>query len=155
MQSWLNIPKDADGNSIYTGPYKNTPAGVAAYKKAVSCSKDNRTITFTLNKSIADFNYLATYGVISPIQAKKDSGEKYDLKPQATGPYKIVENSKTQLRMVRNKYWSKASDPVRTPYPDEVILTFGLDEEIIDQIMLEDSIPNAINFDGPTSYQPR
>ncbi|MEK6648418.1 MAG: ABC transporter substrate-binding protein [Actinomycetota bacterium] len=149
LQSWLNIPKDADGNSIYTGPYKNTPAGVAAYKKAVSCSKDNRTITFTLNKSIADFNYLATYGVISPIQAKKDSGEKYDLKPQATGPYKIVENSKTQLRMVRNKYWSKASDPVRTPYPDEVVLTFGLDEEIIDQIMLEDSIPNAINFDGP------
>jgi peptide/nickel transport system substrate-binding protein len=149
LLSWLDIPKDADGNSIYVGPYKSTKAAQAAYNKAVSCSADHRTITFQLNKSIADFNYLATYGVISPIQPKKDTGDKYDLWPQATGPYKIVENSKTQLRMVRNSNWSKASDPIRTPYPDEVIIQFGLDEEVIDQIMLEDTIPSAINFGGP------
>ena len=149
LQAWLDIPKDKDGNSIYTGPYKSTKAGQAAFNKAVSCSPDNRTITFQLNKSVADFNYLATYGVISPIQKKKDTGDKYTLNPQATGPYKIVENSKTQLRMVRNAQWSKASDPVRTPYPDEVIIQFGLDEEVIDQIMLEDTIPTAMNFGGP------
>ena len=147
--TWLDIPKDADGNSIYTGPYKNTPAGVKAFNKAVACSKDNRTITFTLNKSIADFNYLATYGVISPVQKSKDTGDKYDLLPQSTGPYKIVENSDTQLKMVRNKYWTKASDPVRTPYPDEVVILYGMDEEVIDQLMLEDTIPTAINFGGP------
>ena len=147
--TWLDIPQDADGNSIYTGPYKNTPAGVKAFNKAVACSKDNRTITFTLNKSIADFNYLATYGVISPVQKSKDTGDKYDLNPQSTGPYKIVENSDTQLKMVRNKYWSKASDPVRTPYPDEVVILYGMDEEVIDQLMLEDTIPTAINFGGP------
>ena len=147
--SWLDIPKDASGNSIYTGPYKNTPAGVKAFNKAVACSKDNRTITFTLNKSIADFNYLATYGVISPVQKSKDTGDKYDLNPQSTGPYKIVENSDTQLKMVRNKYWSKASDPVRTPYPDEVVILYGMDEEVIDQLMLNDSLPSAINFGGP------
>ncbi len=147
--SWLDIPKDAEGNSIYTGPYTATAEGTKAFNKAVACSKDNRTITFTLNKSIADFNYLATYGVISPIQKKKDTGDKYDLNPQATGPYKIVENSDTQLRMVRNKNWSKASDPVRTPYPDEVIILYGLDEEVIDQMMLEDTLPSAINFGGP------
>jgi peptide/nickel transport system substrate-binding protein len=149
LLSWLDIPKDKDGNSIYVGPYKSTKEAQAAYNKAVSCSKDNRTITFQLNKSIADFNYLATYGVISPIQKKMDTGDKYDLLPQATGPYKIVQNDKTQLRMVRNKYWSKATDPFRTPYPDEVIIQFGLDEEVIDQIMLEDTIPTAINFGGP------
>ncbi|MFM7623271.1 MAG: ABC transporter substrate-binding protein [Actinomycetota bacterium] len=147
--SWLDIPKDADGNSIYTGPYKNTPAGVKAFNKAVACSPDNRTITFTLNKSVADFNYLGTYGVISPVQKKKDTGDKYDLNPQSTGPYKIVENSDTQLKMVRNKYWSKASDPVRTPYPDEVVILYGMDEEVIDQLMLEDTLPEAMNFGGP------
>jgi len=104
LVSWLDIPKDKDGNSIFTGPYKSTPEGIAAFNKAVTCSKDNRTITFNLNKSIADFNYLATYGVISPVQKSKDTGDAYDLNPQATGPYKIVENSKTQLRLVRNKY---------------------------------------------------
>jgi peptide/nickel transport system substrate-binding protein len=149
LLTWLDIPKDKDGNSIYAGPYKGSKAGQAAFNKAVSCSKDNRTITFQLNKSIADFNYLATYGVISPIQKKKDTGDKYDLNPQATGPYKIVENSKTQLRMVRNSNWSKSSDTVRTPYPDEVVIQFGLDEEVIDQIMLEDTIPTAMNFGGP------
>jgi peptide/nickel transport system substrate-binding protein len=149
LLSWLDIPKDKDGNSIYVGPYKSTKEAQAAYNKAVSCSKDNRTITFQLNKSIADFNYLATYGVISPIQKKMDTGDKYDLLPQATGPYKIVQNDKTQLRMVRNKYWSKATDGFRTPYPDEVIIQFGLDEEVIDQIMLGDTIPTAINFGGP------
>ena len=149
LQAWLDIPKDKDGNSIYVGPYKSTKAAQAAFNKAVSCSGDNRTITFNLNKSIADFNYLATYGVISPVQKKKDTGDKYDLNPQATGPYKIVENSANQLRMVRNSQWSKASDPVRTPYPDEVIIQFGLDEEVIDQIMLEDTIPTAMNFGGP------
>ena len=147
--TWLDIPTDKDGASIYTGPYKNTPAGVKAFNKAVACSKDNRTITFTLNKSIADFNYLATYGVISPVQKSKDTGDKYDLNPQSTGPYKIVENSDTQLKMVRNKYWSKASDPVRTPYPDEVVILYGMDEQVIDQLMLEDTIPTAINFGGP------
>jgi peptide/nickel transport system substrate-binding protein len=147
LVSWLDIPKNADGTSTYTGPYKNTPAGVAAFNKAVTCS--GRTITFNLNKSIADFNYLATYGVISPVQKKKDTGDKYDLNPQATGPYKIVENSNTQLRMVRNAKWNRSSDTVRTPYPDEVIIQFGLDEEVIDQIILEDSIPNAVNFGGP------
>ena len=149
LLSWLDIPKDAKGNSIFQGPYKKDSVGLKAFKKAVSCSKDNRTITFNLNKSVADFNYLATYGTISPIQAKKDTGDKYDLWPQATGPYKIVENSATQLKMVRNAKWSKASDPIRTPYPDEVIIQYGLDEEVIDQIMLEDTIKTAVNFDGP------
>lgn len=149
LQAWLDIPKDADGNSIFKGPYKKDAVGLAAFKKAVSCSKDNRTITFKLNKSVADFNYLATYGVISPVQAKKDTGDKYDLRPQSTGPYKIVENSKTQLKLVRNSKWSKASDPVRTPYPDEVVIMFGFDEEVTDQIMLEDTIPTAVNFGGP------
>jgi peptide/nickel transport system substrate-binding protein len=149
LLAWLDIPKDKDGNSIYAGPYKGTKAGQAAFNKAVSCSKDNRTITFQLNKSVADFNYLATYGVISPVQKKKDTGDKYTLNPQSTGPYKIVENSANQLRMIRNSNWSKASDTVRTPYPDEVIIQFGLDEEVIDQIMLEDTIPTAMNFGGP------
>ena len=92
---------------------------------------------------------MGTYGVISPVQKSKDTGDKYDLNPQSTGPYKIVENSYTQLKMVRNKYLSKASDPVRTPYPDEVVILYGMDEEVIDQLMLEDSLPAAMNFGGP------
>ena len=151
LQVWLDIPKAADGTSVFKGPYVKDAAGLAAFHKAVSCSADHRTITFNLNKSVADFNYLATYGVISPIQAKLDKGDKYDLRPQSTGPYKIAENSKTQLKLVRNSKWTKASDPVRTPYPDEIVLMFGYDEEVIDQIILGDTIPTAVDFDEPLS----
>ncbi len=146
---WLDIPKDADGNSIYTGPYKNTPAGVAAYNKAVTCDRTNRIITFHLNTSVADFNYFATYGAISPVQKAKDNGDQYDIRPQATGPYKIASNTKEALVLVRNKYWSKATDKVRTPYPDRIELRFGIDEQVRDQIMLNNSIPSAVNFGNP------
>ena len=144
LNSWLDL-----GGVTYKGPYANDSAGQAAFDKAVTCSKDDRTITFNLNKSVADFNYLATYGVISPIQQKLDKGDSYDLRPQATGPYKIAENTKNQLKLVRNTKWNKSSDPVRTPYPDEIVMKFGLDEQVMDEIMLNDTMWNAVNFDGP------
>ncbi|HUW78759.1 MAG TPA: ABC transporter substrate-binding protein [Candidatus Nanopelagicaceae bacterium] len=146
---WLDIPVDSSGNSIYTGPYKNTPAGVAAYDKAVTCDASNRTITFNLNTSVADFNYFATYGSISPIQKSKDTGDAYDLRPQATGPYKILSNTKESLILVRNSEWSQASDSVRTPYPNRIELRFGLDEQVRDQMMLSNSIPSSVNFANP------
>jgi len=144
LQQWLDL-----GKVEYKGPYAKDAAGQAAFDKAVTCSADNRTITFNLNKSVADFNYLATYGVISPVQAKLDKGDAYDLRPQATGPYKIAENTTNQLKLVRNPKWNKASDSIRTPYPDEVVMKFGLDEQVIDQVFLNDTMWNAVNFGGP------
>jgi peptide/nickel transport system substrate-binding protein len=146
---WLDIPKDSNGDSIYKGPYKSDPTGQAAYDKAVTCSKDQRTITFHLNTSVADFNYFATYGAISPVQKSKDNGDQYDVRPQATGPYKILSNTKQALTLVRNSKWKQATDKVRTPYPDRVELRFGLDEQVIDQLILNNSIPGAVNFDPP------
>ncbi len=142
--NWLDT-----GSVTYPGPYKATAEQQAAFDKAVECSKDHRTITFHLKQSVGDFNYLATYPVISPVQKSVDNGDKYDLRPQATGPYKIKENSKAKLLLVRNPKWNQASDPIRTPYPDQVVIQFGMDQELMDQIILSDSLPNAMNFDGP------
>ncbi|OIQ86895.1 bacterial extracellular solute-binding protein, family 5 middle [mine drainage metagenome] len=146
---WLDIPKDATGAPIYKGPYVADPVGQAAYDKAVTCDSTGRTITFNLNTSVADFNYFATYGAISPVQKSKDTGDAYDLRPQSTGPYKILSNTKEALTLVRNDKWSQSSDKVRTPYPNRVELRFGIDEQVRDQMMLANSIPNAVNFDNP------
>ena len=146
---WLDIPKDAKGDPIYKGPYKSDPVGQAAYDRAVTCDATNRIITFHLNTSVADFNYFATYGAISPIQKAKDNGDQYDIRPQSTGPYKILSNTKDSLVLDRNKNWTQSSDMVRTPYPDRVELRFGLDEQVRDQIMLSNSIPSAVNFLNP------
>lgn len=141
----LDIPKDADGTSSYKGPYKGT--GQALYDKAVSCK--GNTITFKLSRSVADFNYALTYPAFAPVKKSKDTGDKYDLKPFASGPYKIASYKIGEsLTLERNPKWKKSSDPVRTPYPDTVELRFGVAQEVRDQIFLQDSIPNAINFDG-------
>ncbi|MEI6868201.1 MAG: ABC transporter substrate-binding protein [Actinomycetes bacterium] len=145
--SMLNIPNNKDGSSQYAGPYKKT--GQALFDKAVTCSKDNMTITFNLGHSVADFNYAASYPAFGPVKASKDTGDKYDLKPMASGPYKIAKYTiNGEMDLVRNSNWSKATDIVRPAYPDNVTVRFGLDSNVIDQIMLTDSIPNTVNLDG-------
>jgi peptide/nickel transport system substrate-binding protein len=141
----LDIPKDKDGSSAYKGPYKKT--GQALFDKAVSCS--GNTITFKLNRSFADFNYALTYPAGAPVKASKDTGDKYDLRPFANGPYKIASYKiGDQMELVRNDKWKKSSDTVRTPYPDNIVIRFGLAEDVRDAIMLEDQIPNTASLDA-------
>lgn len=140
----LDIPLAAGGSSIYKGPYKKT--GQEAFDKAVTCS--GSTITFNLNRSFADFNYAMTYPAGAPVKASKDTGEKYDLRPFSNGPYKIQSYKiGDQMKLVRNAKWAKSSDTIRTPYPDYLVVRFGLAEDVRDQIILNDQIPNTINMD--------
>ena len=141
----LDIPKNADGSSKYAGPYKKT--GQALFDKAVSCK--GNTVTFKLNRPFADFNYALTYPAGAPVKKSKDTGDKYDLRPFSNGPYKIAAYKiGDEMHLVRNSAWSKASDGFRTPYPDDIVVRFGLAEDVRDQIILEDQIPNTINLDA-------
>lgn len=140
----LDIPMDAKGKSAYAGPYKKT--GQELYDKAVTCS--GNTITMHLNKPVGDFNYFGSYPAVSPVKQSADNGDKYDLKPMGTGPYMIASfKAGDKLDLVRNKYWDKKTDAIRPAYPNEVILRFGLSEDVRDQIFLKDSQPNAVNYD--------
>ena len=122
--AYLDIPYDADGTSAYKGPYKGTAAQQALFDKAVTCSADGKTITFHLNKPVADFNYTVTLG-FSPVPKAADTGETYGVAkpPVASGPY-MVESYTTgnggKMVLVRNPKWSQASDPYRTAVPGQV-----------------------------------
>ena len=143
----FKIAKLADGSSAYKGPYVKT--GQDLYDKAVVCSKDGKTITFHLNRTVGDFNYAMTYPSFSPVKKSKDTGDKYDMRPFSDGPYKIQKYKiNDEMILVRNAKWNKASDPFRTPYPDQIIVKFGMDEDVRDMITMKDSIPNGINMDG-------
>ena len=145
--AWLDIPKAADGSSAYKGPYKKT--GQALFDKAVTCSKDNRTITFNLARTVPDFNYFMTYPAAGPVPQAKDTGDKYDLHPVSNGPYMIKKYAiNDEMILVRNPNWKKSSDPFRTPYPDDIVVKFGMDEDVRDQIDMENQIPNGINMDN-------
>ena len=147
--SMLDIPSATDGSSVYKGPYATEGNDVAAFDKAVTCSEDNKTITFNLSRPVADFNYTATYLSFSPVPKAKDTGDLYDLAPVSSGPYKIEKyQPKDEMVLVRNENWSKDSDPIRNAFPDKIVVRFGVAEEVRDQIILSDSEPNAFSLDG-------
>ena len=122
----------------YPGPYKATAEEQAAFDKAVSC--DGKTITFNLSVPVADFNYTTTLLAFSPVPKAADTGEKYDLHPVASGPYKIESYTiGKSLVLVRNENWSKDSDPIRSANPDSFVYEFGLDEAVMDERMIKDA----------------
>ncbi|HYN56394.1 MAG TPA: ABC transporter substrate-binding protein [Motilibacterales bacterium] len=136
--SLLDIPKDDDGTSAYKGPYDG--AGQELFDKAVACSEDNKTITFTLANPAADFNYTTTLTAFSPVPKAADTGEKYDDVVVSSGPYKVEEYTKgTSLTLVRNDQWDQATDDYRKAYPDKVEFKFAVPLSVSSQRLIADS----------------
>ncbi len=139
--AYLDIPTNSDGSSKYPGPYTATASEQAMFDRAVVC--DGNTITFHLNRPVADFNYTVTLGfaaVPNPIDHPGvDDGEKYDQHPWSDGPY-VIDSLTTGLGggliLKRNPNWSAASDPYRPAYPDEWDVEFGIDPSVLDQRLM-------------------
>jgi peptide/nickel transport system substrate-binding protein len=145
----LDIPSAEDGSSVYKGPYTTKDNDTAAYDKAVTCSADNKTITFNLKRAVGDFNYTTTYLSFGPVPKALDKGDAYDMAPVSSGPYKIEKyKSKDEMVLVRNTNWDKKSDPIRNAYPDRIVVRFGLAEEVRDQLVLNDSEKNSMSLDS-------
>lgn len=137
--AYLDIPSATDGSSEYKGPY--TGVGQDLYDKAVTCSADGKTISFHLNKPIADFNYTVTLG-FSPVPKAADTGETYGTAtpPVSSGPYKVdsyTTGNGGKMLLSRNENWDQASDPYRIPYPDKWEVDFGIDPKVIDQRIMQ------------------
>lgn len=140
--SLLDIPKESDGSSVYKGPYSGE--GQAEYDKAVTCSDDNKTITFNLVRASSDFNYTTTLLSFSPVPKAADTGEKYDARPVSSGPYKIEDYTiGKSLTLVRNENWSEATDTYRKAYPDRIVVNFGLSGSVMTQRLMADSGEDA------------
>ncbi|HEY3503522.1 MAG TPA: ABC transporter substrate-binding protein [Actinocatenispora sp.] len=119
IQSWL--AGSDDYNATYKGPYDGgakVPPGVTV--------DGTKKITFTFKQPQCDMPFAASMGVTAPVPAAKDTGTKYDLRPFASGPYKIEKYLKgTSLTLVRNKYWDPKTDAVRHAYFDRFEAEFG------------------------------
>src|SRR6185369_1555116 len=136
----LDIPTNADGSSRYPGPYRAKPAEQALFDQAVDCTPDGRTITFHLNRPIADFNDATSLGM-SPVPKAADTGETYgvDVPPVSSGPYEITTyrtGTGGRMTLARNPHWNPASDPIRKAYPDNWEVDFWIDQKVIDQRLM-------------------
>ncbi|WDO05566.1 ABC transporter substrate-binding protein [Streptomyces murinus] len=117
---WLTGSKDrTEAVKKYGGPKKDGDL------KAIE-TPDDRTIVFHFPEPQSDVPYMAAQSSSSPVRPDKDTGTGYDVKPFATGPYKIVEHRQNQsLTLERNPYWKPETDPIRHAYPDRFAFTFG------------------------------
>lgn len=144
---YLDIAKDSEGASIYKGPYANDAKGQAAFDEAVTCSADNKTITYRLNQPITDFNYAVTLLSFAPVPKALDKGEKYDDTVASNAPYKIESYEKGKaLTLVPNDAWSKDSDPVRDRHWDKIVVQFALQPSIIDERLIADSGDDQVSI---------
>ena len=73
----------------------------------------------------------------SPVQKAKDTKEKYDLNPQATGPYMISEHHVDKsLTLVKNPAWDPNTDPARHQYVDSYVFEFGTEQLTLNQRLI-------------------
>ncbi|ARF57241.1 ABC transporter substrate-binding protein [Streptomyces gilvosporeus] len=150
VQRWL-----ADSNST-AGYRKLLPGGPYGGKhlpKSVLDTPDDHTIVFHFKKPVGDLPYalaLAGYGVV---EKAKDTKEKYDKAPVASGPYKIQPGSFKNgkgITLVKNAQWDPKTDPTRHQYPDEFDIQFSVSYIDSTQRLMADNTDNqtAISFNN-------
>lgn len=128
-QQLLDIPRKKDGfTSVYKGPYIDKKNDVAAFDQAVSCSADDRTITFKLNQPFADFNHVVSLTSFAPVPKGTAAADEYDRQPISSGPYRVDWSEPGQrIGLVRNPNWSPEVDSLRRGIPAKIELRFGSD----------------------------
>ncbi|MET8507469.1 ABC transporter substrate-binding protein [Streptomyces sp. NPDC004787] len=117
---WLTGSKDrTEAVKKYGGPKKD--GHLAAIE-----TPDDKTLVLHFPEPQSDVPYMAAQSSSSPVREDKDTGTGYDLRPFATGPYRIVEHKQNQsLTLERNPHWKPETDSIRHAYPDRFEFTFG------------------------------
>jgi len=116
----------------YAGPYKSGDDNVGITTTAT-------TITFNLTGPNADFNYLMAMAASAPVPYKVEGGPgfkgaTYTKHPLSTGPFMIQSYTPNKsIVFVRNPNWSQATDTIRHPLVNEVVLTVDTDPVDIDK----------------------
>jgi peptide/nickel transport system substrate-binding protein len=126
------------GTPTYRGPYAD-PAGEPMVDGRPSIETPNsKTIIFHLSRPFAAWDYLMAMGPASPIPPPFDSGpaggENYGQHPISSGPFKISTYDRdTGTTFVRNDYWDQATDTIRRPKVDSIVVDYISNQDDIDQ----------------------
>ena len=116
------------GGETYQGPYGSNP------DLASITTPNATTIVFHLRKSEGDFPYLAAETQFAPVPKALDTGKNYNAAPVSSGPYTIQNFTKGKdIVLVRNKYWTRSSDSQRLACPNQIDISLGLSEAVVDQ----------------------
>lgn len=143
LLTYLDLPTDKKtGLPIYTGPYKSSAAGKAAFDKAITC--DGNTVTYNFKKPWPDFPLaIAALHMMDPYRQDKDQGEKSNYQIFSNGPYMLkgAWNKESGGTLVRNPEYKAASDTtaLRKALPDQIDFNVGKTPEVITSLLIADS----------------
>jgi peptide/nickel transport system substrate-binding protein len=110
----------------YQGPFlggNNNGKGL----ESIQCV-DEKTVRFNLSQPIGDFGYAVAIPTFAPVPPEKDTKADYGRKPYSNGPYKVDSWTDERLILVRNGFWTDATDQVRKAYPDRIVVDFRQDD---------------------------
>ena len=114
-----------DRAAPYDGPYRDRTPGRLGLRSVTT--PDARTVVFRLVRPFADWDRVMALPASSPVPAATDTGAAYGRKPVSLGPYRVVgPDRRGVLAFTRNRWWSRAVDPVRRALPDRVELATGI-----------------------------
>ncbi|HJQ07331.1 MAG TPA: ABC transporter substrate-binding protein [Nocardioides sp.] len=138
--TYLNVPTDPKtGLPSYTGPYKSTPAGTAAFNKAIVC--DGNKITYHFKKSWPDFpEAIASLHMMDPYRKDMDQGDKSNYQIFSNGPYELQGgkwNPETGGTFVRNPNYDPSTDStdIRKALPNQIDFKVGNTSEVITDLI--------------------
>jgi peptide/nickel transport system substrate-binding protein len=165
LLSYLDVPTDPKtGLPSYTGPYKSTPEGQAAFDKAVTC--DGKTITYHFNKPWPDFPLaVASLEMMDPYKKDQDKGDLSNYTIFSNGPYMIdggttAWNKDKGATFVRNPNYTATTDStdLRRALPDKITFDIGKTPENTYDLILNDSTQAQAGITGsriPPAYMPK
>ncbi|MCW2573268.1 MAG: bldKB [Frankiales bacterium] len=125
--------KAGDFRKFYEGPYK----GKDLPDTVIKADDAAKTVTFSFDAPRPDMPFAAGLTTTAPVQKAKDTKEKYDSMPQATGPYMISEHHiDKSMTLVKNPAWDPNTDPVHHQYVDSFVFAFGGEQLTLNQRLI-------------------
>lgn len=134
LQGGLSYHKTLlQGGDAYKGPFDGKQLASIA-------TPDSSTIVFHLNKAFGDWPWIASMPAFSPVKESNGNPAAYVKAPITSGPYKVATiKDGTSVTLVRNKYWSKKTDAIRTAQADEVVFQESQNQTTTVQNLVNDA----------------
>jgi peptide/nickel transport system substrate-binding protein len=136
-----------DGSTpAYQGPYKDQSGEPMVDGRPSIETPNSKTIIFHLSRPFAAWDYLMAMGPSSPIPQAKDDGENYTQHPVSSGPFKITQyDPDTGTTFVRNDQWDQATDTIRRPKVDSIVVDYISNQDDIDQRLKAGSLDYRVD----------
>lgn len=133
-QFWTEWLKGAED---YEGPFDGEDIA-----PGINVEGDKK-ISFELESAHCDLPYMAAMSSSAPLPRDKepDSPKEYERKPFASGPYKFKEewSPKKGMTLVRNDEWDAKTDPIRHQYPEQIKVSFDMEEKQATDTIINDA----------------